>query len=185
MKCRVLTFGAPVLRQKSVPVKEVTDDIRRLARELLGTMYSSVGLGLAAEQIGRTEAICVIDVPPDQDMAEETGLRENPMIGMPLVLINPRMLEMAGEQTGREGCLSFPDITVTIRRAKEVTVAFTDLEGRNQTLKAQGLLARAMQHELDHLNGVLLVDRMSPVQRIAVAGKLRRLKKESAALAEP
>ncbi len=181
MKCSVLTFGDPALRQKSVPVEKVTDDIRRLARELLSTMYRSAGLGLAAEQIGQTESICVIDVPPDQDKSDETGLRENPMVGMPIILINPKILEMTGEQTGREGCLSFPDITVTIRRAKEVTVTFTDLDGRNQTLKVQGLLARAVQHEIDHLNGVLLVDRMSAVQRIAVAGKLRRLKKESEA----
>jgi peptide deformylase len=167
-------------------VKKVTDDTRQLAREMLSTMYHSAGLGLAAEQIGRTESICVIDVPADQDKNAETGLRENPTVTMPLILINPQIIEMTGEQTGREGCLSFPDITVTIRRAREVTVTFADLDGCTQTLKAQGLLARAVQHEVDHLNGVLLVDRMSTVQRIAVGGKLRRLKKESeAALAGP
>jgi peptide deformylase len=146
---------------------------------MLRTMYASNGVGLAAEQIGRTEALCVIDIPPDQDKDSDTEQRENPDVSMPLIMINPRISKMSGEQVGREGCLSFPDISVSIRRAREVTVSFTNLEGRSQTVKAMGLLARAVQHELDHLDGVLLVDRMSPVQKLAVAGKLRRIKKES------
>jgi peptide deformylase len=98
---------------------------------------------------------------------------------MPLVLINPRIVASSGTQVGQEGCLSFPDIYVQIKRAAEVTVAFTDLEGRERELHGMGLLARAIQHELDHLNAVLLVDRMSAVQKVSVAGKLKRLKKES------
>jgi peptide deformylase len=98
---------------------------------------------------------------------------------MPVVMINPRIVEEEGQQSGQEGCLSFPEIFVGVKRAAKVTAAFMNLEGREEKVLAQGLFARAIQHELDHLNGVLLVDRMSPVQKVANAGKLKRLKKQA------
>jgi peptide deformylase len=173
----IITYGNKLLRRKATPVEEVTDDIRALAQDLLKTMYDSDGLGLAAEQVGRDEAICVIDIPPVRD--EETGApkRENPDVRMPLVLVNPRITERDGEQVGSEGCLSFPGIFVTVKRAETVTVEYLDMENELRTARATGLLARAIQHELDHLDGVLLVDRMSPVQKVAVAGKLKKLRK--------
>ena len=173
----IITYGNKLLRRKSTPVEEVTDDIRALAQDMLKTMYASDGLGLAAEQVGRDEAICVIDIPPMRD--EETGApkRENPDVRMPLVLVNPRITEREGEQVGSEGCLSFPGIYVTVKRAETVTVEFLDMENELRTVRACGLLARAIQHELDHLDGVLLVDQMSPVQKVAVAGKLKKLRK--------
>ena len=95
--------------------------------------------------------------------------------------MNPEITAADGEQCGDEGCLSFPEIYVKIRRAADVTAAYTDLDNRRQTVRATGLLARAIQHEIDHLNGVLLVDRMSMVQKAALAGKLKRLKKREQA----
>jgi peptide deformylase len=174
----VLTYGNKLLRRKASPVEEVTDDIRALVQDMLKTMYDSDGLGLAAAQVGRPEAICVIDIPPMRD--EETGApkRENPDVRMPLVLVNPRIIERDGEQVGSEGCLSFPGIFVSVKRAETVTVSFLDMENESRTVRARGLLARAILHELDHLHGVLLVDRMSPVQKVAVAGKLKRLRKQ-------
>jgi peptide deformylase len=177
-KYSVLKYGDPSLREKAVRVGRVDAGIRQLARDMLETMYASNGVGLAAEQVGRAEAVCVIDTHQPHGEREE-GPPENPSVPMPLVLINPRIVESSGTQVGQEGCLSFPEIYVQIKRAAEVTVAFTDLDGRETSVHGVGLLARAIQHEVDHLNAVLLVDRMSAIQKVSVAGKLKRLKKES------
>ena len=181
MKYEVLTYGHEALRRQSIPVESITAEIRQLARDMLTTMYGRNGLGLAAEQIGRTEAICVIDVPEDCDRESKDGPRQNPDVEMPLILVNPEITEMVGKYTAQEGCLSFPDIYINLRRAQEVAVTYTNLEGKRAAVRAVGLLSRAIQHELDHLHGKLLVDRMSAVQKVAVAGKLKRLKKKSKA----
>ena len=179
MDYAVVTYGHAALRKKAEPVAEVTDAIRTLAGDMLQAMYRHRGLGLAAEQVNRPESICVIDVPPSHDVAREGGPPLNPGVTMPLVLINPRIVAARGEQDGQEGCLSFPEIFVTIRRDWEVEVAFTGLDNLPHTVTAVGLLARAIQHEIDHLNGVLLVDHLSSVQKLALAGRLKRLKKQS------
>ena len=173
----IITYGNEMLRHKATPVPLVDEEVRRLVADMLESMYASRGVGLAAEQIGRTERICVIDVPHD---AEKEECREaNAALAMPLVLINPEILASEGRQRNEEGCLSFPDISVPLTRANRVTVTYTDLDGFRQTCTACGLLARAIQHELDHLDGVLLVDRMSPMQRMSVAGQLKRLQKKN------
>lgn len=175
----IIVFGRDVLRQKANPLAAVTPEIRALARDMLDTMYAAPGVGLAAEQIGRKEAICVIDVPSSAEIPEYVAL--NAGIAMPLVLINPVITATAGQQRSEEGCLSFPEISAHITRPRQVTVSYLDLEGQAQTITAHGLLARAILHETDHLNGVLLVDRMSALQRLSVAGKLKRLQQESGA----
>ncbi len=162
----IVKYGAEVLREKAEPVAEVTDEIRQLAKDMLASMYAADGVGLAAEQIGRTEAICVIDVPKD----EACGVK------MPLVLINPQIRTLEGEQCGQEGCLSFPGIYVQVKRAEKAVVDYLDLDGNPATVEGTGLLSRALQHEIDHLNGVLLIDNMSAVQKVAHAGKLKRMK---------
>ena len=173
----VVTFGQEILRQKAVLVAEITDEIRQLAHDMLESMYASKGVGLAAEQVGRTERLCVIDVPRD---AEKEACRdENAAIPMPLVLINPEITAKEGKQRNEEGCLSFPEISAPISRADKVTVTYTDLTGKRQTVSARGLLSRAIQHETDHLEGVLLVDKMSPLQKMSVAGQLKRLQKKN------
>lgn len=177
----VLTYGNPLLRKRSRTVERVDAAIKALAADMLETMYASNGLGLAAEQIGRDEAICVIDVPARMDV-DADGKRQNPDVDMPMVLINPAVKEEQGSQSGQEGCLSFPDIFVTIRRPMEVTVAYIGRDGKQRESRVRGLMARAVLHEVDHLNGVLLVDRMSGVQKIANAGRLRRIKKGNSAV---
>jgi peptide deformylase len=177
LKYDVVVYGDPVLREKAVAVEKVDDSIRALAKDMLATMYDSNGLGLAAEQIGRTENLCVIDVPSSHDVDVGTGPLQNPDVAMPLVLVNPRVTETSGEETAQEGCLSFPEIFVSIKRAEELTVVFTDLDNKERSLRVRGLLARTVQHEMDHLHGVLLVDRMSAVQKVAARGKLKRLMK--------
>jgi peptide deformylase len=173
----VLTYGDRLLRRKATPVTKVDDEVRALVHDLLKTMYDADGLGLAAAQVGRPEALCVIDIPPMRDKETGIPIRENPDVRMPLLLVNPRITERDGEQVGSEGCLSFPGIYVSVKRADTVAVTFLNMENESQTVHATGLLARAIQHELDHLDGVLLVDRMSAVQKVAQAGKLKKLRK--------
>ena len=173
----IVIYGQEVLRHKAQPVPSVSKEIRALVRDLLDSMYAARGVGLAAEQIGREEAVCVIDVPADSEKPECVAV--NAAIRMPLVLINPAITAATGQQRNDEGCLSFPDISVPITRPMQATVTYLDLDGKPQTAIAQGLLARAILHETDHLNGVLLVDRMSAIQRLSVAGKLKRLQQEA------
>ena len=160
-------------------VKEVDEGIRTLAQEMLETMHQKRGLGLAAEQVGRTERMFVIDIPAESDVGENDE-RDNPDVEMPLVLVNPEITGHAEDvQTGQEGCLSFPDIFANVDRWYEVDVEYTDLNGDRKSVHGKGLLARALQHELDHLDAILLVDRMSHVKKVALSGKLKRLSKKT------
>jgi peptide deformylase len=156
----------------------VDDGIRKLADEMFDVMYRNNGVGLAAEQVGRTEAMFVVDTAR-ADEPEDQPAESSDVCGARLVLINPEITATEGEQTGQEGCLSFPEIFVNISRAAEITVRFMDLDQQEQVLRASGLLARAIQHEVDHLNGILLVDRMSAVQKVTMAGRLKRLKRSA------
>ena len=179
MSLPICTYGNPVLRQKAVEVMAVNDDIRELAKQMFETMYDERGVGLAAEQIGRTERMFVVDIPPEGDIGED-GNRENPGIEMPIVFINPKITGHSETvQVGPEGCLSFPEIFANVERWYEVDAEYIDLNGMPQRIHAKGLLSRAIQHELDHLDGILLVDRMSHVKKVALGGKLKRLVKET------
>lgn len=183
MSSEVVFYGNKALRVKAEPVESIDDSIKSFVKELIKTMHANKGLGLAAEQVGRSEAMCVIEIPTDYDI--EKGAEPNPIspgIGEPLVLINPEIISSIGEQSGSEGCLSFPGIYATIKRSESVIVKYTSLDNEVVELQASGLLARAIQHELDHLNGVLLVDHMTQIQKISVAGRLRRLRKENRGL---
>lgn len=171
----VLILGTPVLREKAKKVSKIDDSIKNLIEDMLVTMRSRNGIGLAAQQVGETAAVCVIDIT--RDNAEPRT--DEAEIKMPLIMINPEIIETSGTASCEEGCLSIPDIYVTIQRAVEVTAVFQDLGGKRSSIRAKGLLARAVQHELDHLNGVLLVDRMSPIKRISLSGKLKKLKKSA------
>ena len=174
MASDIVIFGTPVLREKAHTVGCVTDEIKELAKTMLDAMYAASGVGLAAEQIGRTERMCVIDIPADAERKD--CVEFNSHVEMPLVMVDPEIKRLSKKtQRGNEGCLSFPEISVQITRSDEVEVEYTGLDGERRTITVRGLLARAVQHECDHLDGVLLVDRMSAVQRISVGGKLKRL----------
>ncbi len=175
MRLKVFKYGEPVLREKAQPVAVVTDELRRLADEMLETMHAAKGVGLAAQQVGRTEKMCVIDIPEGCD--DEENEIFNAPIPMPLKLFNPEILAQEGSQHDKEGCLSFPSIGGSITRAAQVTCGYLDEENRPQMITARGFLARALQHEIDHLNGVLYIDRMSAVERLAVTPKLKKLAK--------
>ena len=173
----IVKYGDPVLRKKAEPVKEVTPELRALAHQMLAAMYEADGVGLAAEQIGRTEALCVIDVPPDAQGRDATL---NAGVRMPMVMFNPVVSAPEGTQRGNEGCLSFPDVSAAVTRARSVTVDWTGEDGKHYSARVHGLLARAVQHETDHLAGVCFVDRLSSTQKLLLKGKLARLARQAA-----
>lgn len=179
MKRDIRIFGDPVLREKSRPVTAPDAEIRALADDMVETMFAAEGCGLAAQQVGETRAICVIYVPEDLDK-NEAGERQHPGLVTPLVLLNPRITAASKKTEGREeGCLSFPGIRGSIPRATQIVLEFMDLDGRIRTEKLRDFAARVVQHELDHLNGVLFIDRMSPAKRFAIKRRLATLREET------
>ena len=177
MKLRVYKYGESILREKAMPVVVVDDKLRKLAEDMLETMHDAKGVGLAAEQVGRLERMCVIDIPEGCEEAEDEVF--NAPIAMPLVLFNPEIVAQEGSQRDKEGCLSFPNVGGTLTRAAQVTCQYLDADNCPQMITARGFLARALQHEIDHLNGVLYIDHMSAVERLAHSTKLKKLAKSN------
>lgn len=159
----VRIYGDPVLRKTAVPVTAFDDRLKTFVEEMTVTMREKDGVGLAANQVGEAIRVAVID---------PTGGEKEPF-----VLINPEIVSQSKETVDdEEGCLSIPTIRLKVKRAKTVTAKALDLFGREYTIEnAEGILARALQHEIDHLNGIMFVDRVSPLQRRLVAGKLKKL----------
>lgn len=156
MILKIEMLGAPVLRQEADPVEEITDEVRALVRDMFDTMYHAEGVGLAAPQVGISQRITVLDVPSDEDEDERHVL----------ALINPRVVEVSKEtEKGVEGCLSIPGIEESVVRPSQVVVEALAPDGEAVKIDASGLLARALQHELDHLDGVLFLDRLSTLKR--------------------
>ena len=175
MTLKVHKYGSKALREKATPVAIVDDALRSLAEDMVETMHAAGGVGLAAEQVGRMERMCVIDIPDGCDSPEDAAF--NAPIAMPLKLFNPSIVAREGSQRDKEGCLSFPNVGGTITRAAQVVCQYLDEDNRPQMITAKGFLARALQHEIDHLDGILYVDHMSAVERLAVAPKLKKLTK--------
>jgi peptide deformylase len=179
----ILQYGDPVLRTKGDRVETIDDRIRELAANMIETMHAAHGVGLAAQQIGEALQLTVLDISAVEDDRPSTlklnGTDVDPKTAMPLVLINPE-IELRGEtEVGVEGCLSFPEITGDIARAQSVTVRALTLEGGTIQIEAGGFLARAIQHEHDHLDGILFIDRMRSATKVALSSRLRRLQKET------
>jgi peptide deformylase len=178
----IVTYGEPVLRTKGKLVEKIDDEIRALAADMLETMYDAGGVGLAAQQVGRTLQLTVIDVSDAESRPSRMwlgGEEVDPKEHMPLILINPELQLGEEPELGIEGCLSFPEITAEISRSARVKVTAQDLQGKRIEFEAEGLLCRAVQHENDHLNGILFIDRMSSAAKASMAGKLKRLVAES------
>ncbi len=177
MNHEIRIYGDPVLRTKAEPVREVNDAVRALGRAMIAIMRGAEGVGLAAQQIGETRAICVVEVPEEYDTDDE-GNRLNPGLPMPLVLINPVLTQPSSKAESREeGCLSFPDIRGNITRPVSIHLNALDDQGRVIDCDVTGFIARVIQHEVDHLNGVLFIDRMSAARRFTLASRLRRMQK--------
>ncbi len=178
----ILQYGDPILRAKGKRIEQIDDRIRELAVNMIETMHAAHGVGLAAQQIGEALQLTVLDISPIEDRPSTLkldGKDADPKTAMPLVLINPE-IELRGEtEVGVEGCLSFPEITGDIERAQSVTVRAQTLEGDAIQVEASGFLARAIQHEGDHLNGILFIDRMNSAAKAALSSHLRRMQKEA------
>lgn len=177
MKLEIVKFGRKVLREPTQEVSELTEERKQLVADMLETMYEAHGLGLAAPQVGRSERLCVIDVPTDLEKPLCRPFNEG--VAMPLVMFNPKIVATAGTQSGSEGCLSFPEIYGTVKRALEVTVRYQDGNFQPQQITVRGLLARAVQHEVEHLDGGLFIDHLSRMALVGVKGKLRRLERDN------
>lgn len=161
-------LGDPILRRKADPVEQVDDDVRRLLDEMLATMYAADGVGLAAPQIGISRRIIVVDVHDP----------EVPAFG----LINPRIVEYSEDlDRAEEGCLSIPGLRDIVERPARVVVEGLDRSGQPCRIEADGLLARALQHEIDHLDGILFIDRLSPLKRKMLLAKWQRSRGDVAA----
>ncbi len=161
---KIVKYGDPVLRKKTEEIKEVTEDIKKLALDMLETMYAAPGVGLAAPQIGLSLKICVIDIVPD-------GKKE------PYILINPKITAGKDMVELEEGCLSFPKIYEKVKRYNEVTAEYLDINGKQKKITVNGFLAKAFQHEIDHLNGKVFIDLLSPWKRKNVEKEIRKRKK--------
>ena len=157
---KVRRYGDPVLRRRAVPIDAVTPELKRLVDDMTDTMYDEVGIGLAAPQVGHSVRLLVV--------GDEEGRGVQ-------ALVNPVITESGGSVTAEEGCLSLPGIFADVTRAQWVKLEARDLEGRPITITARGLRSRVFQHEIDHLDGVLFIDRLDPVTRDRIK---RRIKKE-------
>ena len=153
-------YGDPLLRRRAQPVREVTPELRSLAEDMIDTMYDEAGIGLAAPQVGAAVRMMVV--------GDERGRN-------PRALVNPVITEQGGAITAEEGCLSIPGIFADVTRAEWVQVEAQDLDGQPVSIRARGFHARVLQHEMDHLDGVLFIDRLDPVTRDLIK---RRIKKE-------
>lgn len=184
MILKVVKYGDPVLRKKGTRIESVTPDIRKLIADMFETMYESKGVGLAAQQVGYALQLTVIDVRGVKDRPSSLELKGKPADVaefMPVVLINPE-LTLAGEPAaGPEGCLSFPEVFAEITRPEFVDVKALDEKGKPIEFRAGGLLSRAVQHETDHLNGILFIDRMDKKTKEELKPELDALQSETKA----
>ncbi len=164
----IITVPDPILRKRALPIERVDDAVRRLADDMLATMYEAPGVGLAAPQVGVSRRLIVAD-PAGEDATRQ-----------PLVLINPEILTLGSEmRTYEEGCLSLPDVKVDIERPTSLTVRFLDRDGRAHEIAATGLLATVIQHEVDHLEGRLIIDFLSRLKRDMIVRRFRKQSKTS------
>lgn len=159
----ILKYGAPELQTKSTSIEQVDEEIKTLAQDMLETMYAAPGIGLAANQVGVNLRLIVLDISG----GEETGHQ--------MILTNPEVTEEEGTQESEEGCLSVPGFTALVERPSKIHVIGQDLEGHSQEIDAEGLLARALCHEIDHLDGILYLKHLSVLKRDLIKRKIRKL----------
>jgi peptide deformylase len=158
-------FGDPVLRRRAEEVEEIDDDLRALVERMFETMYAADGVGLAGPQVGVSKRVFVMDVRDDEVGAQ--------------AVINPVIVEASGSDRDEEGCLSVPGLSESVERARHVTMEARDPEGEAIRIEAEGLLARCIQHEIDHLDGLLFLDRVSPLKRKMLVRKWEKLQREN------
>lgn len=161
----ILKFGAPELRKTSTPVDVFNDELEKIVKNMFETMYGCPGIGLAAAQIGLNIQLTTIDL----SVGEEADKK--------IVICNPEIISSEGTQKAEEGCLSIPDFCDTVTRPLKLVVRGQDIHGEEIQIAAEGLLARCISHEMDHLNGILFVDHLSPLKRSLIRNKIKKLAK--------
>lgn len=175
-KLEILKFPDPRLRKKCAPVKSVTSELKKLAEDMLETMYDARGIGLAAAQVDRQVRLLVADIRPKENgrykIEDLTDLEK--AAPMPFIIFNPQILEKDGKTTYDEGCLSVPSYYETVERAKVIKVQGLDIDGKEFTVEVDGLLSICIQHEIDHLDGKLFLDRLSPIKSQRLKAKIKK-----------
>jgi peptide deformylase len=166
-------LGCNVLKKIAEPVESLTDELKSLIEDLIHTMYETDGVGIAAPQVGVSKRIFICD--PEYHKTE---------IKKPIVLINPEFVEYEGEYSAEEGCLSVPNVFEKIKRFEKVTIKFTDPDWKEQTITAENTFAVILQHEYDHLNGIMFVDKLSPIRKMALGFKLNRIVQRAKEMSE-
>ena len=165
----IYTYNHPVLKKKTEQIAEMTDDVQTLIDNMLETMYNANGIGLAANQVGKGLAMTVIDISDADEEAEGEG---------PIILINPVIEDYSDEEEEfEEGCLSLPEFRDIVVRPEAIQVKYYDRDMKEHVREVDGLLARVMQHEIDHLNGIYFFERLSPIRRTLGSGKLKKIAK--------
>lgn len=178
MKLPIHKYGDPVLRRKGARIERITPEVKKLVADMFDTMYDARGVGLAAQQVGRELQLALIDVRGIKDRPSTMqidGKSVDPELHMPLVLINPVLKPGAETAKGPEGCLSFPEVFADVARPAEVEVTAMNDKGETYSFRAGGLLAKAVQHEHDHLQGILFIDRMSSEAKAEVRAEIDTL----------
>lgn len=160
---KIYKYPEPVLRQKTEVISLFDDSLKTLVLDMAETMYDAPGIGLAAPQIGKSVKLIVVDTTKDKEAERQY-----------LPLVNPRIIAQEGTQIDEEGCLSVLDLTASVKRHKKVTVAYQDLQGHPQEMTAEDRFAVVLQHEIDHLNGILFIDHLSPLKRALYKKKVRK-----------
>jgi peptide deformylase len=192
----IVKIPDPVLKQVAQPIEAINADIRQQAEKMLYTMYAGAGIGLAANQVGMLNRIFVMDLPDDCwtygpekngvktiEATYRSGMADEGMKGNPRILINPEILQDDGPKSVyEEGCLSIPQCYGQVVRPSSITVEYLNLDGEKQVEDFQGLHAHCVQHEIDHLNGVLFIDYLSTLKRNMILKKMRKFNKDAAAL---
>ncbi len=163
----IYVYDQAVLKRRARPVQKVDDTLVRFVEDMFETMRKANGIGLAANQVGSLQRIIVVDVSSMEGMEDMK----------PLALLNPRVVEEEGEVIMEEGCLSLPDLRDDVERPEKVTLEYLDLEMKRNSIEADGILARVVQHEIDHLNGVLFIERLGSVRRKLLHGRLNKILK--------
>ena len=182
MTMPIVKYGHPVLRQRGKTIDAFDASLHRLVDEMLETMYQADGVGLAAQQIGKALQLTVVDVSQSEDRPSSMTIGGKEVVlekHMPLVLVNPSVEKLTAPISGPEGCLSFPEIYADIERPERVEVTAQDPEGHSMKFECDGLLAKAIQHEVDHLNGILFIDRMPAKEKEHWRPKLESMRMET------
>ena len=178
---RLTYLGEPVLRQKCDVVTAVTEEIRALADDMLETMIDANGVGIAAPQVGVPIRMAIVDVQLDDEqrgLFQVDGKEVDYAAWMPLIFINPELQLGKEKERGSEGCLSIPDVLAEVERSYAISAKLTMLDGKEIEVKADGLLARVLQHEIDHLNGILFIDRLSAAAKLRVRRAIKKARKD-------